>query len=363
MTLRRQPLLGICAAVLIVALSWAFIATMDWPLFRDWVSIFLMCTIPFTFVVGAFWHGEHPRAIARLRQPMRGLAYLVLALVVGAVVAAILLFTVGGGVTPPTPNLAQCVIISVPFSFWLAVMWGGWPFTRIRSPLAGGIALLASAYVIAVLVFRLLFNYEFLVGAPVYVASLDPQGPFDAWTALVFIVTTMAGAFLLMHFELWPITRAPRLMKQPILGLVWTAIAMVASAIAMYVGIHLLGMAAPTFLTTVTVPFLFGSILVIITLEGSLYRGLSQPVRGLASAATAAVVGVALARLYAAVSGTLTGDVPWGAPAFEGEVWLASALLAVTFPFLSFHADFFQTWPLRKQQAASADIAETAPVT
>ena len=347
MTLRRQPILGICAALLIIAISWLFIAVLDWPVFRDWVSVYLMCTIPFTFVVGAFWRTDHPRALAQLRQPLKGLAFLALALIVGAVVATALLFTVGGGVTPPTPNLAQCVIISVPFSFWLVVMWGGWPFTKIRSPLLGGFAILVATYALAVLVFTTLFNYDFLKGAPVYVASLDPQGPFDAWTALVFIVTCMAAAFLILHFDLWPFTTKPQLMRQPVLGLVWTLAAAVISALVCYLGIGVVGMAAPTFLTTVTVPLLFGSIVVLITLEGSLYRGLRQPLRGVVSAATAAVVGIGLARLYVAVSGTLTGDVAWGAPSFEGEVWLASALLAVTFPFLAYHADYFGMWPLK----------------
>ena len=347
MSVRRQPLLGITAAVIIIVLSWSFISVLDWPFFRDWVSFYLMCTIPFAFVVAAFWHGEEPAPIGRLPQPWKGIGFLVLALVVGAVVAAALLFTVGGGVTPPTPNLAQCVIISVPFSFWLAVVWGGWPFSLIRSRFVGGIVLLISAYAIAVIVFRLLFNYEFLKGAPVYVASLDPLGPFDAWTALVYIVTCMAAAFLILHFGLWPFTTRPRLIAQPILGVVWTLSAMVISAIATYIGIHVAGMAPPTFLTTVTVPFLFGSIVVLITLEGSLYKNLPQPLRGAVSAVTAAIVGIALARVFVAVSGALSGDVPWGAPSFEGEVWLASALLAVTFPFLSYHADFFGMWPLK----------------
>jgi hypothetical protein len=55
---RRQPLLGITATALVIAVSLAFIALFDWPTFRDWVSFFLICTIPFAFVVGPFWKGE-----------------------------------------------------------------------------------------------------------------------------------------------------------------------------------------------------------------------------------------------------------------------------------------------------------------
>jgi hypothetical protein len=350
MSPRRQPLLGIIAAAAVIVISLVFISVLDWPTFRDWVSYFLMCTIPFAFVVGAFWHAQQPPAIGRLRQPVKGLAYLAIALLVGAVVAIVLLETVGGGVTPPTPMVTQCVIISVPFSFWLTVMWGGWPFTLVRNRVVGGIALLVTVYLIAALVFETLFSYDFLKGAPVYVASVDPQGPFDAWTVLVFIVTCMAAAFLMLNFELWPLTSRPRLLGQPVLGLVWTACVIVIAAAVTYLGLHVAGLAAPTYLTTVPVPFLFGSIVVLITLEGSLYSGLTQPVRGLASAATAAVVGLVLARTYMALSGVVTGDVPVGAPGFDGEIWLASALLAVTFPFLAFHSDFFGKWPLRRNE-------------
>ena len=40
---------------------------------------------------------------------------------------------------------------------------------------------------------------------------------------------------------------------------------------------------------------------------------------------------------------------------------MASALLAVTFPFLAFHADFFQMWPLagtRKQDQDGERVAQ-----
>ncbi len=356
MNLRRQPALGIVSALVIVVLSLIFISLMDWPTFRDWVSFYLMCTIPFAFVVGAFWHGEQPAALARLGQPWKGLAFLATALVVGAVVAGLLIATVGKGITPPTPMVTQCVIISVPFSFWLTVVWGGWPFSLLRSRVAGGLALLVTTYLIAAAVFETLMNYDFLKGAPVYVASADPQGTFDAWTVLVFIVTCMAAAFLMLNLELWPLTRSARLMAQPVLGLVWTAAIVVIGALVTYLGLSVAGMAAPTYLVTVPVPFLFGSIVVLITLEGSLYSGLKQPLRGVTSALTAAVVGIVLARIYASVAGMVSGDVPTGAPGFDGEIWLASALLAVTFPFLAFHADFFDKWPLRR----ASDSAQAA---
>ena len=343
---RRQPLLGITATALVIVVSLAFIAIFDWPTFRDWVSFFLICTIPFAFVVGPFWKGEQPRVVRALPQPWQGLALLAMALVVGALVALVLVATVGRGVTPPSPMVAQCVIISVPITFFLVVVWGGWPFTRVGNPILGGAALLVVAYLVTAAVFRL-FRYDFLQGAPVYSAAQDPKGPFDAWTALVFIVTCMAAALLVAQFDLWPISLRGGLMAQPLLGLCWTALAVAVSAVATYLGIHVVGMAPPQFLATVTVPFLFGSIVVLNMLESSLFARLGQPGRGVAAAVVAAVLGTVLARGYLALSGVVTGDVPTGPPGFDGEVWLASALLGVTFPFLAYYADFFGLWPLR----------------
>lgn len=362
MHLRRQPLLGIIATLLVIVVSLTFISLLDWATFRDWVSFYLMCAIPFTFVVGAFWHGEHPRSLARLPQPWRGLALLVFALAVALVVATALLLTVGHGVTPPTPIVTQCVIISVPISFCLAVVFGGWPFTLIRRPLLGGFALLVATYAIAILVFATCMNFAFLQGAPFYTPDLDPQGAFDAWTVLVVIVTAMAAAFLLLHLELWPLRLRPALMRQPVLGLVWTGMSLLIAAVVVHVCLNVIGMTAPDYLVTVPVPFLFGSIVLLIILEGPHTGGLRQPVRGIVSAVSAAVLGIVLARLFVAASSAVSGDLPWGAPSFDGEIWLASALLAVTFPFLSFHADFFGMWPLRAQDPVhdSGDVAVDA---
>ena len=85
MSVRKQPWLGITATALVIVLALLFIAPMSWATFGGWVSFAMMCAIPFAIVVGAYWHGEHPASIARLTQPVRGLAYLALTAVVAAV--------------------------------------------------------------------------------------------------------------------------------------------------------------------------------------------------------------------------------------------------------------------------------------
>jgi len=44
----------------------------------------------------------------------------------------------------------------------------------------------------------------------------------------------------------------------------------------------------------------------------------------------------------------VTGVLKSGPPAYDFELWIASALLGVTFPLLIFHAEFFKLWPLKR---------------
>ena len=96
------------------------------------------------------------------------------------------------------------------------------------------------------------------------------------------------------------------------------------------------------------IPFIFGTIIVLNMLQGSLFAKFTQPLKGLLSAVTAAVVGTGLALFYGALAPTLSGTLAPGPPGNDFERWLASALLAVTFPFLIFYAEYFEFWPLKK---------------
>jgi hypothetical protein len=355
MSVRKQPWLGIATTALVIVLALLFIAPLSAATFGGWVSFTMMCAIPFAIVVGAYWRGEHPASIATLGQPVRGLAYLALTAVVAAVVAFVLWVTIGGSVGPPVPMLAQATILSVVVAFFMSIVWGGWPFSLIRNRLVSGLVLLAAGYVVAAVLFEVLFDYAWLKGAPVYVAALDPTGLFNAWDATVVAVTALAVMFLTLHLDLWPLTRSAGLLKQPVLGLVWTALCLVVGVVLYYLGTRTLGMTPPDFLVTVPVPFIFGSVVLLNMLQHSVFAGRPQPVKGVLSAVTAMVVGTVLALLYRAVMPLVTGDLPSGPATFDAELWLANALLAVTFPFLAFYGDYFQLWPFAKPPAAGAD--------
>ena len=345
-----QPTLGVVASALAIVVSLAFISLFDFGTFAGNVSFVMLCLIPMQVVAVVLW-GGNPRFVARLGQPAKGLVLLLVTLLVGILIAPLALIAAGEGVAPPGPVPSHFVIAVVPTTFWLAIVWGGWPFNGvIRSPIGAGLAVLAAAYVLTYAIFHAFFDYGFLEGTPAYLASA-PRGMFFAINALVFYVTALAGMFVVLCFDLWPLTTSPAVMKQPVLGLVWTALSVAIGGAAMFVGVQVMGTDPMIFLTRVTAPFIFGTIVVLNMLQNSLFAKMAQPLKGVMNTIAATVIGVALAMLYGALAPVVTGSLPSGAPGYEYEIWLANALLSVTFPLLIFYAAYFGYWPLVRQAA------------
>ena len=139
--------------------------------------------------------------------------------------------------TPPAPMLMHVTITSVVVTFWGAIIFGGWPFKAIiKNEVAAGLTLLTGCYVVNYIFFRIFFDYGFMEGAPVYVASLDPHGMFSALNILVFEVSFLIGLFTMANFDLWPLTMFPGVMRQPLLGIVWTALAIGIGGLAFWFG-------------------------------------------------------------------------------------------------------------------------------
>jgi hypothetical protein len=354
----RQPTLGIVSTAFVIAIALGFIHLFSFATFTGWVSYYLLCLIPMQIVTAVLWKCAPSfagKSVHVMKQPMKGIVLLVVNLIVGAVVAYAYWQIAGAGISPPAPMLAMCTIVSVIVTFWACIMWGGWPFTAwIKNELAAGFVTLIAAYVVNYLLFRVFFDYGFMQGAPVYVGSLDPHGLVPAWNAISFYLTLLAGMFFIVNFELWPITslssKTPRIMKQPVLAIVWTAGCFLLAGIAYNIGVHAMGMDPVSFMVGVSAPFVFGTIVVQNMLEGSLFASLKQPVKGVANVLTVIVVGEVLAALFRAMAPLVTGELHSGPPAYDMEIWTASALLSETFPFLIFHAAYFNFWPLRKSE-------------
>ena len=331
----KQPVLGIIATALIMAISLGFISLFDFPQFSGWIATFLLCIIPMEIVMGVTWGMKEPRFAAERSQPVRGILYSLMALIAGGIVALVHWTGVGTSISPPTPVFTQCMIASVVIMFWMAIMWGGWPFTTfIKNSLGAGIAMMVACYAINYLLFRIFFNYDFLKGAPVYVPSQDPHGLFSGWACCVFYVTAITPLFISLCFDLWPFTKFPGMMKQPILGIVWTIVSVIIGGGAMYIGVGVMNMDQVAFMVEVPIPVIFGIIFVLNMLQGSLFAKFTQPLKGVLNFVTAVILGNLFALMYRSVAGMVTGKLDPGPPAYQTEIWLASALLSVTFPFL-----------------------------
>ena len=51
----KQPIAGILATILIIALSLGFISLFSFEWFTGWVSYSLMCAIPISIMIGVIW--------------------------------------------------------------------------------------------------------------------------------------------------------------------------------------------------------------------------------------------------------------------------------------------------------------------
>lgn len=355
----KQPGLGIVATLIAIVLSFILIRVMGPGVFMGWSSLLFMCALPFTIVVGSFWKGEDPKAIVRLNQPARGIVFLVLAAIVAVIVAAIHVTTRGGGISPPVPMAVMTIISSVVVAFFMTIVLGGWPFSLIKNRLVAGIALLIGIYIVNALIFQFLMNFKFAAGAPFYTEALEPGGAFAAWDTVTLMVTALAVMFLFLNFDLWPLTKIKGLGSGPLFGLVWGLCCFALGWVIFTVGTAISPLPSPSFLVWVPIPFLFGSIVMLQMLGGSVFAKMKQPAKGVASAIVSAIVGLILAFIYASLMPVLSGFFPSGpAGEFAAEVWLANSLLAMTFPLMAFFGDFFQLWPLAGKPAPTAPPEE-----
>ncbi|MCF6263820.1 MAG: hypothetical protein L3J24_09575 [Xanthomonadales bacterium] len=348
----NQPVAGIVATVLIMALSLGFISLFSFELFTGWVSYSLMCIIPTSIMVGVVWGRNPPEFIAKLEPPTKGLCLLAVTFLSGLIAGSIMFYVVGGGLTPLAPMLIHFTIVTIGTMFWLTIIMGAWPILpNIKSPVLAGLVILVVAHVISFALFQLFYSYEFLAETPIYVARLDPRGLFNAWEATVFYVSFITMMFVILHLDLWPLTKAPALMKQPMLGLVFTIVTLCLSVIIYYLALSVFKLNVVTFMATVLIPFVFGSVIILNMLQDSLFSKFTQPLKGILKISLALIVGLGLAKIFFALSALVTRELGMGPPSFEREIWLASALLSVTFPFLLVFADYFQFGGLLKKNS------------
>ena len=353
-----QPVLGLIASAIVMVISLGYISLFDFGTFVGWVSFFALCFIPFSVMTGVIW-GGNPPFVAGMKQPAKGLVLLALTLAVGAVVSQVVFRTIGAGQGAPGPQLAFFSICVIVTTFFWTIAFGGWPLTAMtKNPVAGGLLTWAGCYVVGYVIFRTFCNFDFLQGAPIYVAASDPHGLFNGWNVVTFYMVALLVLFVILNFDLWPFTSSPAVMKQPTLGIVLVGTSLVVGYAIYYVAVYSMGMDVVQTLLRVSIAPIFGTILMLNMMQNSLYAKLAQPARGVANIVTATIIGTILMAVYQMVEPSVTAPIPAGPPGYELEVWTANAMLSVTFPFLVIYAAYLKVWPLARPLAAAAPAKE-----
>lgn len=340
---------AVAATAVALLLAAAICATFSGRVLTTWVALFFIAATPAEIVLALLWKTQHPAAIARLSQPTKGIVLTIITALTGLCIGWLLFRFAGGGVSPPTPMLVMLSMLGIVSILWLIPLWHCWPLsTFTASQTVLGIAVLGSAYALAWLVFKLAFNFSFLAHAPVYVAALDPHGWLNAWTALSALVTTVAVIVVLLLFDFWPLPRLLPSPAQPVFGIAASLYVLAVSAILYAFSTGVVGMDPVRHLVRVAAPLIYGVFLVDLMTRHRLLAIWPQPLRGLALTALAAGLAAVVYPIYAWGAPLLTGEpMASGAPTYELEVWVATAMLGITFPLMVVVASFFDFWPSR----------------
>lgn len=355
----RQPRLGLVATFLVVVVALGAALALPPAFEAGAATIFMVAMVPTQVVTSLHWRGEVPAAFGRLPQPARGLAFAGLAAAVATVVALAAILVFGGGRYEATPFVIMPLVITVPITLTQVILFEGWPFSALTGSRAlQGVGILVATYLIAFAVDRIFFDFGFVAAAPFYRPELDPHGLFVAWVPMTALVAAVYAMLILVLFDFWPtaglFARLPALARQPWRGLV-NAVVIVVLVAGPWLGfVTWGGMDLVDFLARVAVSLIFGVFILLVMMRGAPFVAFVQPWRGLVLSTAAIVLAIVAFALYrwAAVA---IHAVAGGPPTYDLELWLASAMLAFTFPAMVAFADWFGFWPLLKAPPPTGD--------
>lgn len=356
----KQPVIGLIGAAITVGLSLVISIGFEPRFFGSWVAFLAMCIVPIQIIIGLVWNNRYPIVLARLRQPARGVAILVILIAAGSVIAPTTLILVGGSITPPTPFLNMYIIMSIVATFWLVAVFQCWPSSAISShPAVLGLGTLMLSYVSAWVVFQLGFDFGVMKDAPFYHEYLDPKGAIPAWNILSYSITTVAVIMGLILLDFWPITailtRKPMFGAQPYFGLISTIIVLSVAGVVWEVGVNQLGMDAVDYLVRVPVSFVFGTFILLTLFQTVPFQKMAQPAKGCSLIVGSAILALLTYELYRFVSMNAFGQIQAGPPAYELDLWIATAMLSITFPLIVAYAEGFAFWPLKNDDGSIAN--------
>lgn len=334
--------------LLLLALSMIFF--MDDGFYQNWFGFLAISSIPALVIINAVWQFSYPAMLARITgQPWRGISFTLLAIGLGMIIAFASAHWIGHGITPPTPFLMMFIILSVVAVMWQLMVFEGWPFNGLSNALKGW-AMLVTSYVLAYLLYLVFFDFSLLSGIPESWLAIAPQGMFEPWTAIVYSITTLGVIFAFQLAECRPFaalkTRQSLCSKQPFYGLLFGAAVLVISLLVFWLMTGYFELDPVAFMVRAPVSFLFGLFLIMDTTGNQMFLAIRQPWRGLLLIVLSMMLGGLMCSGYEWFMYGVVDQIVSGAPSYSAELWLANAMLSMTFPLILIYCHFFKFWPL-----------------
>ena len=283
----KQPFLGIMGFIVVLFITFGIVTWFGPGSLIAWAGELSMCCIPFMIIAGMVWGGKLSGACGEPGAAAEGSVPLLLSMIVGALVAGYSIKTVGGFATPPTPPLIFFTIMSVIMTFWCVVVWGCWPAAGIEGnhPAFVGFGTLIISYAFAFVLWKLLFNFDFMQGAPFYNAVMPPSGAYNAFSSLAFFITCLVVILAWVELDFWPLSaiaaKAPALAKQPIWGIVVSIIVCIIAYIIKMVFVDNMGMDVFVFTLKVSICMIFGEFIMLLVMQTWPVQTVKQPVKGI----------------------------------------------------------------------------------
>lgn len=319
--------------------------------FVGWVNLLFMCATPFQIMMAIVWHNNVPQRLSTLSQPKKGFVLTAMFFMAGIIVMPILYFTVGQGIL--SPILIHFVIQSVVVTLFVFIAFECWPITQFsKNPIVLGLGTLIYCYILNFALFMLFYDYSFFENLPFYAQSLDPKGLFNGITALTFAVTCAAILMLTSMFDMWPTSLFFDSTKQPIFGIVACGQILIIASLVYYVFIVGLAMDPMDFMVKGPVSIIFGTFLVQNMMQFQLLSAMQQPLKGTVKMCICFVSAWLMYQLYQFSLPLLVGENLATGPeqGYAQEIWIATAMLGITFPVINFVSGAFEFWPVKPQK-------------
>ncbi len=351
-----QPWRGLFGFAVTFAISLIIMVSFGMDNYLGLLTLWIMSMVPLELVITIGWGMKYPPTDF-LPQPWRGFAITAFIFLFGTVVCFAVLGFLGAGT--PHPFTSVFAICTVVMTVVAVAAFGMWPFRSLSVPACGFLTLML-AYGIAFYGIKL-FDFSLLSypagtnpslvapasfyaagGSLAAFAEMVPKGPIPWESGLTIWFWVAPMVFTSVLLEMWPLSRSPRLMKQPILGLIVLVTSLVLAYVAFYIGVGILQIEPLRFMYY-GVSYVFGVLMILVLFQKWPGRLIQGPAGAFANMGLAVLIGFVAYHVVGLFCEWHFGDsMVYPANLFA----MGNFMLGLNFPLWVAYADIWDFWPL-----------------